>query len=197
MKRKISRLIFSVVGVLVTMYAFGFVWLASQIKDDARVSNAVIVLGARVNYNNHLNPCLVARVEHGASLLKAGLAKFLIVSGGTDVEDGANEANAMREMALAAGISSEQIILESKATSTFENLEFSKTILETRNLKSVIVVTEPYHMPRAAMIARKLSLDFSSSPAPESACWSRWKHLSRFFVREPFAVLENWLKGSL
>jgi uncharacterized SAM-binding protein YcdF (DUF218 family) len=197
MKRKISRLILGILGVLLMVYAIAFVWLAVQIKDDARPSDAVIVLGARVNYNNHLNPCLVARVEHGAKLVQSGLAKFLIVSGGSDVEDGANEASAMREMALQSGISSSQIILEPKATSTFENLAYSKMILEQRNLKSVIVVTEPYHMPRAAMIARKLELDFSSSPAPESACWSRWKHFSRFFLREPFAVLENWLKGSL
>jgi uncharacterized SAM-binding protein YcdF (DUF218 family) len=197
MKRKISRFIFGTLGVMLTCYAIAFVWLAIQIKDESRASDAVIVLGARVNYNNYFNPCLVARVEHGAKLVKSGLAKFLIVSGGNDVEDGANEASAMREMALTAGISSEQIILEPKATSTFENLKFSQTILEQRQLKSVIVVTEPYHMPRAAMIARKLNLEFSSSPAPESACWSRWKHFSRFFLREPFAVLENWLKGSL
>jgi uncharacterized SAM-binding protein YcdF (DUF218 family) len=197
MKRKILRIVVGVLSAFMILYALTFVWLAIQIKDDARVSDAVIVLGSRVNYNNHLNPCLVARVEHGARLVQSGLAKSLIVSGGTDVEDGANEASAMRDMALNAGISSEQIILEPKATSTFENLEFSKVILEQKNLKSVIVVTEPYHMPRAAMIARKLGLDFSSSPAPESACWSRWKHFSRFFLREPFAVLENWLKGSL
>ena len=197
MKRQISRILIGILAALLAIYGFGFVWLATQIKDDARVSDAAIVLGARVNYNNHLNPCLVARVEHGAKLVQDGLAKFLIVSGGNDVEDNANEARAMRDMALAAGISSEQIILEPKATSTFENLEFSKIILERRNLKSVIVVTEPYHMPRAAMIAHKLGLDFSSSPAPESACWSRWKHFSRFFLREPIALLENWLKGSL
>jgi uncharacterized SAM-binding protein YcdF (DUF218 family) len=197
MKRRISRFILGTLGVLLGCYATVFVWLAVQIKDDARASDAVIVLGARVNYNNHLNPCLVARVEHGAKLVRDGLAKFLIVSGGNDVEDGASEANAMRDMALNAGISSEQIILEPKATSTFENLKFAKIILEQRKLKSVIVVTEPYHMPRAALIARKLGLEFSSSPAPESACWSRFKHFSRFFLREPFAVLENWLKGSL
>jgi uncharacterized SAM-binding protein YcdF (DUF218 family) len=197
MKRRISRFILGILGVLLACYAVAFVWLAVQIKDDARASDAVIVLGARVNYNNHLNPCLVARVEHGAKLVRDGLAKFLIVSGGNDVEDGASEANAMRDMALNAGISSEQIILEPKATSTFENLKFAKIILEQRKLKSVIVVTEPYHMPRAALIARKLGLEFSSSPAPESACWSRFKHFSRFFLREPFAVLENWLKGSL
>jgi uncharacterized SAM-binding protein YcdF (DUF218 family) len=197
MKRGISRFIIGALSVLVVIYAIAFVWLAVQIKENARASDAVIVLGARVNYNNYLNPCLVARVEHGAKLVRDGLAKFLIVSGGVDIEDGASEAKAMREIALAAGISSEQIILEPKATSTFENLKFSKVILEQRKLKSVIVVTEPYHMPRAAMIARKLGLDFSSSPAPESACWSRWKHFSRFFLREPFAVLENWLKGGL
>lgn len=196
MKRQISRLVVFL-SVLLGFYALAFVWLALQIKDNARASDAVIVLGARVNYNNHLNPCLIARVEHGAGLVRSGLAKFLIVSGGNDVEDGANEASAMREIALGVGLSSKQIILEPKATSTFENLLFSQAILERRKLKSVIVVTEPYHTPRAAMIARKLGLDFSSSPAPESACWSRHKHFSRFFLREPFAVLENWLKGNL
>lgn len=197
MKRSSFKILgFMLIGFLL-VYFSSLVWLALQIKDDSRVSDAVVVLGARVNYNNHWNPCLVARVEHGAELVKAGRAKFLIVSGGTDVEDGVNEASAMREMALNAGISSEQIILEPKATSTFENLKFSKVILEARKLKTVIVVTEKFHAPRAAMIAAKLGLNFSSSPAQMSACWSRWKYFSRFFLREPFAVLENWLKGNL
>ena len=197
MKRRISSVLLGVAGSLILLYVSGFVWLALQIKDDARAADAVIVLGARVNYNDHLNPCLVARVEHGAKLVQDGLAKFLIVSGGVDVEDGALEAQAMRDMAIQFGVSSEKVILEPRATSTFENLKFSQSILQEHNLKSVIVVTEPYHAPRAALIARKLGLEFSSSPAPESACWSRWKHFSRFFLREPLAVLENWLKGYL
>lgn len=196
---KISKLKIAgfVLGSIILVYCSSLVWLATQMADNSRVSDAVVVLGARVNYFGRWNPCLVARVEHGAKLVRAGQAKYLIVSGGTDLEDGTNEASAMRDMALQFGISVKQIILEPKATSTFENLKYAKLILEQRKLRSLIVVTEKFHAPRANLIASKLGLDFSSSPAPESACWSRWKYFSRFFLREPFAVFDNWLKGNL
>jgi uncharacterized SAM-binding protein YcdF (DUF218 family) len=191
------KIVIFVLGSVIVMYFSSLVWLATQMGDNARVSDAVVVLGARVNYSGRWNPCLLARVEHGAKLVKAGQAKYLIVSGGTDLEDGTNEARAMRDMAIQFGISSQQIILEPKATSTFENLKYAKLILEQRKLRSLIVVTEKFHAPRAKLIASKLGLNFSSSPTPESACWSGRKYFSRYFLREPFAVFENWLKGNV
>jgi hypothetical protein len=43
MKRRISRLILGTLGVLLVSYAIAFVWLATQIKDDARASDAVVL----------------------------------------------------------------------------------------------------------------------------------------------------------
>ena len=48
------------------------------------------------------------------------------MSGGADKEDNANEAESMRKIAIEAGIPSEDILIENKSTSTYENFAFSK-----------------------------------------------------------------------
>lgn len=52
----------------------------------------------------HLNPCLVARVNHAVMLYKAGLAPKILMSGGTDKETNVNEAEIMKNIAVQAGI---------------------------------------------------------------------------------------------
>ena len=178
-------------------------WLRLEVSrlEGATVSraDAVIVLGARVFYPQkpRINPCLNARVQHGAGLVLADNAKWLIVSGGLDREDGAVEAEHMRDLAVQAGVPKDRILLEDQSTSTRENLEFSKRILETRGLNSVIVVTEPFHAPRAGLLARKLGLTAQVSPAPGSPCSERAAFAIRSYLREPLAILENWWRGWL
>jgi uncharacterized SAM-binding protein YcdF (DUF218 family) len=166
-------------------------------RDGAVKSDAILVLGSRAYVDGRINACLKARVAQGVDLLERGYGKFLILSGGDDVEDGVNEAETMRLLALQMGAPQSQILLERRATSTFENLNLSRPILEKNKLSSLIIVTEPFHQVRSSWIARKQNLNFTLSPALDSFCWTRWKYGSRFFLREPFAALENWFKGYL
>jgi uncharacterized SAM-binding protein YcdF (DUF218 family) len=182
----------------VVVYGALLLWVGANAERNSSVrSDAAIVLGAHAFYNGAWNPCLVSRVRQGVSLLSSGTVKYLILSGGVDKEDGASEAEAMRQIALKYGAKPGQLLLESKATSTAENLEFSRVILEREGLRSVVIVSDPYHLPRAGLIARKQNLSFTLSPAMDSPCWTRWRYLGQFFLREPVAILENWLRGSL
>ena len=166
-------------------------------KDSAVKSDAILVLGSKAYVDGRINVCLKARVAQGVRLLERGYGKFLILSGGFDLEDGVNEAETMRLLALQMGVRQTQILLERRATSTFENLTFLRPILEKNKLSSLIIVTEPFHLIRSSWIARKQGLNFTLSPALDSFCWTRWRYGSRFFLREPFAALENWLRGYL
>ena len=175
-----------------------YMWVASQATlESAVASDVAIVLGAAAYHNGAWNPCLVARVQRGVKLLQAGTVKTLILSGGVDIEDGASEAAVMREIALRAGADPAALLLERKATSTAENLEFSQALMRREGLKSAVIVSDPYHLPRASLIARKLQLSFTVSPALASPCWTRGQMLSRFGLREPLALVDNWLRGNL
>ncbi|MNP61441.1 hypothetical protein D3C76_1566230 [compost metagenome] len=60
----------------------------------------------------------------------------------------------------AHGVPREKILLENKATSTYENLKFSKEIMEEHGLKTALIMTHTYHGNRAIEISEML--DYSN-----------------------------------
>lgn len=184
-------------GLMILLIYLGTaVYLGSRINTDTRrQTDVILVLGARVNYKTGFNPCLKARVNHGVKLWENQYAPLIIMSGGDDIEDGANEADAMFQMARQAGVPESAVLREREAHSTYENLLFTRKIMQSKGLKSLLIVTENYHMPRAALIADDLGLDYAVSPVQDSPCWKRWTFLSRYFLREPLALIKNKVLG--
>ena len=133
------------------------------------------------------NPCVLSRVTHAVSLYKNHYAPKILMSGGTD-EDKINEAEIMKKMAIEAGAPAKDILLEKKSTSTYENFSLSQKILQDAGLHSVIIISEPYHIARAELIASKLGYDYSISPAIESTCWDK----DNFFANWNFVKKELW-----
>ncbi len=178
-------------------------YISRKAGQDTKVkSDAILVLGGHVISGTscvgpickqkgfvmkpHSNPCVVARVDHAVALYRNHYASKILMSGGTDEESNANEAETMKKWAIASGIPEKDILVEKKSTSTYENFKLSKEILKKAGLDSVIVVTEPYHIARAGLVAAKQQYIYSLSPAVESACWDR----SNFFANWNFVKKE-------
>lgn len=166
-------------------------------KDEKKSANVILVLGTKSYHNDTYNPCLVARVQHAVDLYKANYAPKLLFSGGTDKKNGTNEAQVMKEIALILGASEEDILLEPASTSTYENFLFSKKIFSSQKFKSIILVTEPFHLPRALLVAQKRGLDIYGSPVKQSICWKNNKYFSIHFLREPVAIIYYKMKNRL
>jgi uncharacterized SAM-binding protein YcdF (DUF218 family) len=166
-------------------------------KDTRSKSDVILVLGAKTLYGNTYNSCLVSRVTHAVDLYKAKYAPKILFSGGTDREDNINEAKTMKKLAIALGVPSEDILLETRSTSTYENILFSQKILRSLHLKSVILVTDPFHSARAELVSKKLGLSFGISPAATSICWLDFKYFSPFFLKEPIAIIKYKLENKL
>jgi uncharacterized SAM-binding protein YcdF (DUF218 family) len=165
-------------------------------KDNPIKSDAIIVLGSKAYYGDDFNPCLQARVNHAVELYEKNLASKIIMSGGDDAPGGPNEALAMQQMAEELDVKRDDILLEQKSTSTYENLKFSKPIMERHNLSTAIIVTEKFHNYRADMVASEVNLPHTLSPT-SSPCWDKWKFLSKYFLREPIALIYYKLTGML
>ncbi len=184
--------------LIIVLYSSLALHIAKSANDDTKIrSDAILVLGARSYRANSYNPCLVSRVKQAANLYKAGYARKIIVSGGNDKEDNVNEAETMKKIAGEYGVPGKDIILERQATSTYENFLFSQKILQANNLTSIIIVTEPFHIARSELVARKLNFDYSVSPAIDSPCWLPWRYVSKYFVKEPFAIFMYKLQDKL
>jgi uncharacterized SAM-binding protein YcdF (DUF218 family) len=166
-------------------------------KDEKKHADIILVLGARAYCGQGYNPCLVARVKHAVDLYKTKYAPKLLFSGGNDKKDSANEAQTMKKIALSLGVPAKDILLESKSRSTYENLLFSEKQLKTEKLKTIILVTEPYHSPRAMLVAQKLGLNAFISPATNSICWTKHRYLSRYFLKEPLAIMVYKIQNKL
>jgi uncharacterized SAM-binding protein YcdF (DUF218 family) len=166
-------------------------------QDTTKKSDVILVLGARSYIKGEYNPCLVSRVAHAVDLYEKGIASKIIMSGGDDTEDGVNEAETMKKIAVEKGVDGADIVLEKKATSTYENFRLSKKILEEIGSQSVIIVTEPFHIARASLVAKKAGYDFTVSPAGRSPCWQRYSYFSRYFLKEPIAILTYKLQNKL
>lgn len=196
--RNFTFIIFFAVFSLVTFYTAVFLAVANNAESDASVnSDAILVLGARVYIGDKFNPCLGTRIIKAVDLYKAGKAGKVIFSGGDDKEDGISEAEAMKQLAIEKGVPKEDILVEKSSTSTYENFILSKKILEQNNLKSVIIVTEPFHIKRSSLVADKLGIDYSVSPAKDSPCWINNKYFSRYLLKEPVAILAYMMQGKL
>jgi len=59
--------------------------------------------------------------------------------------------------------------LEEKSRSTYENFKFTKQIMDSLDLKTALVVSDPFHMKRAMAFATYYKIDCQPSPTKTSA----------------------------
>jgi uncharacterized SAM-binding protein YcdF (DUF218 family) len=177
-------------AIHITIWRHGLRLLAHPPQRNA---DAALVLGNRAYRDGKPNPCLTGRVDAGIALANAGRVQRLVLSGGVDWEDGRIEAEVMERHARMSGFTG-PLILEPVSSSTRENLSMSRALLEAAGVRSVIIVTEPYHLWRAERLARASgfdrAFDVQYAGAPTS-CWERWGMAFKGALREPLAIAKN------
>jgi uncharacterized SAM-binding protein YcdF (DUF218 family) len=117
-----------------------------------------IVLGASLR-NDIPSPGLQERLDLALKLYREGRFKHIIVSGGLD-HNGSKltEAEGMRLYLIHQGVPDSVIHLEPEATSTYENLLYSKRIMDKSGWKSAIIMTHDFHGARSLDIAHTLGI---------------------------------------
>lgn len=126
-------------------------------------ADAVVILGAAVYADGKPGPALLRRVKWGIELIKRGEAQWLLASGGTG-GDGPSEAQIIRRIAVKHGIPHQQILLEERADSTWENAGECAKIIQKQGWRRIILVTDPYHLPRSLLAFRAFGVDATPCP---------------------------------
>lgn len=165
-----KRMIVTVVFVVVLSFAIIESMIVSGFKiNDTHAPDIeyVIVLGSGLK-GSQLSIILQQRVDTGIAYLKQYPYIPVIVSGGQGPGEDIPEAEAMSRYLVHQGIDQNRIIQENRSTSTFENLKFSKDILQAQGVSqpSIMIVTSNYHLYRAEMIASTLGFKVHGIASP-------------------------------
>ncbi|MBN8609264.1 MAG: YdcF family protein [Deltaproteobacteria bacterium] len=183
-------LIASQVALYLVALAIGLEWKGRrQIDPEARFDVAV-VLGCRVKPDGHATLTLARRAEAGARLVLAGKARRLVLSGGA-VGHPTTEASAAFVHAVASGLSPDLIDREERSTTTEENAREVAAMLGDRE-RSVLVVTDAYHVPRSVRLFRKHFTKVAGHGVPDASV-SRVKNA----LREACVIVVYLARGRL
>jgi uncharacterized SAM-binding protein YcdF (DUF218 family) len=155
----------SVVGYVLAYVSLLFVCflLYSFVYGRIRHRGAVdfiVVLGSGLVGGSRVPPLLAGRLERGRAAFDAerdkGRDPLLLTSGGQGPDEDLPEARAMADHLIAAGAPADRILIEDQSRTTQENLRFSKALMQDRKAEyRALVVTNNFHVMRAAQIARK------------------------------------------
>lgn len=152
--------------------------------------DAIIVLGSGL-IGDKVPPLLAQRLTKGKAIYEQfeGRPK-LIVSGGQGADELTSEAAAMANYLMEQGVPKEDILIENRSRTTFENLTFSKAILQEQGLgKYVLVVTNSFHALRTGIFMRQLKI-----PGRSVGSKTAFYYLPSAWIRETVGLVSLYWK---
>jgi uncharacterized SAM-binding protein YcdF (DUF218 family) len=159
-------------------------------RDEARPAQAIVVLGA-AQYAGKPSPVLRARLDHALDLWNRHLASLLILTGGTGSGDTTSEAAVGRNYAKKHGVPDSAILVENEGRTTSESMRAVAGMLEVRGLQSALLVSDPFHMLRLRILARRFGFTPYTSPTRTSPISpnreERWKYIFSESLKAPMA----------
>ncbi|HWO95760.1 MAG TPA: YdcF family protein [Bacillus sp. (in: firmicutes)] len=162
-KRSARILVLTLLGALIIVSCVLEGLILSSIADDhPKKLDYVLVLGAGIRKGKP-SPVLKERLNKAVDYLKAYPKAKVVVSGGKGYDEPVSEASVMEDYLLAHGIPSQRIVKEEKATSTYENLKFSRDLMNRQSVvhypERVLIISSNFHLHRAKSMARDLGLE--------------------------------------
>jgi uncharacterized SAM-binding protein YcdF (DUF218 family) len=186
--KKIRKIIISIITLallfwLMSMYeVYRYPFSVKVEKVDA-----VIVLGAAA-WGKNPSPVFRERINHAITLYKQGQCTYIIFTGGKGFPEEPGESVIARDYAIKKGVSKDRIFIENKSKNTFENLFFAREIALKYDLKSFAIVSDPYHLKRASLIAERLGMKIIPAPTPSTRFTGTGKKLN-FIMKETYFLL--------
>lgn len=117
--------------------------------------DCIIVLGCKVQDDGVPSNMLYDRIRRGVELYQAGAAPKILMSGDHGQVD-YDEVNTMKRYAIDMGVPSEDVFMDHAGFSTYETMYRARDVFLA---KKVLIVTQEYHLYRAAYAAEALGLE--------------------------------------
>jgi uncharacterized SAM-binding protein YcdF (DUF218 family) len=182
-------------AVSVYTVALVMVLVVSQ-QDQRRAVDAIVVLGA-AQYNGRPSPVLRARLDHALRLYNEGYAPRVVVTGGVGRGDTTSEAIVGRHYLLARDVLPGDVVVQPQGRSTQASMTAVAEWLEAEGLHSVILVSDPFHMFRLRLEARRTNLEAYTSPTESSPISDNPVVELRYLAAEGFKIPVAWVRATL
>lgn len=180
------------IGCLAAGVTLGFIVSAAN-PGNSPACRYIIVLGAGVN-GTVPSLTLQERINAAYDYLAANPEAVAILSGGQGSGEEITEAACMYRELTELGISPSRLYMETRSTSTIENLQFSLALAEEElGLRpgKVGIISSEYHLFRAKQFAKDLDLEAVGIPAKTT-----WLPLRiNYYLREVVAVWKYLILG--
>lgn len=115
--------------------------------------DCILILGAGI-YGNYPTLMLKSRLDDGLVLYKINNKKILV--SGDHVSDSHDEVSVMKDYLIGHGVPSQEVLMDHFGISTYDSLYRAKEIYQ---VKSVVIVTQKYHLYRSLYVASSLGLE--------------------------------------
>lgn len=158
-------------GIAAGLAAVPLLWILSFGLTDYRSgADAAVVFGAKAYADGSPSLALYDRTTAGIDLHRAGLAPTLVFTGGP------GEPEAMRRLALDAGVPDSALVLDDAGLNTRESAARIAAMAREHGWRRVLVVSHYYHLPRIKMACLQEGVDVRTVPC----------RMSRRLLREPY-----------
>lgn len=124
------------------LFALAAVGHTLAIEDPLEKSDAIVAISGDTG----------ARANTAIALWKQGYAPLIVFSGAAIDPDSVSSAEIMRREALRQGVPESATIIEPASETTEENAAEVARLVVQRKMRSVILVTSPYHQRRASLL---------------------------------------------
>ena len=148
--------------------------------DNKKSSDIAVILGNKVNEDGSLSERLKKRLECGLQLYKNDRVKKIIVSGGLGKE-GFYEGDKMKVYLVDKGVPASSIIVDNFGNNTQATVDNTIKLKEKLNFKSIIVVSQYFHVTRTKMLFKKRGIKNISSASP-----------NYFEIRDFYSILREF-----
>ena len=153
----------------------------------------IMILGCGIRKDGGLTPLLRGRADaalnfEAAQYEQTGKHAKFIPSGGQGSDEIISESEAIKRYLLEKGVPEERILKEDKSVNTFQNILFSKQVIENdagsaENVKAAFATTN-YHIFRGYVLSQKHNLDAQGISAK-----TKWYFYPNAFLREFVGLL--------
>jgi uncharacterized SAM-binding protein YcdF (DUF218 family) len=180
-------------AAIIYTVALVLVLVASQ-HDERRTADAIVVLGA-AQYNGRPSPVLRARLDHALGLYQEGLAPLIVVTGGVGPGDTISEALVGRRYLMAHAVPPESVVAQPQGRTTAASMTAVSHWLHARGARRALLVSDPFHLFRLRLEARRTGLEAYTSPTQSSPISDNPGLELQYLFREGLKVPVAWVNS--